>query len=326
MLLTLLKEFIFTGVSGNLAYDALQNFWQQTFGKSLEDLYLDAFTAAFDLQKPSLRHYGGFLDLDRADLRRVLHTDLSLNLDQATLSSLSESVFIRCLAEAMTAAQVLIIGGHSLSKEEYRKLMQNLITRAGELLREQVLQNEAAFNRVLLAEVQNNRTNFDAVKKFLEDYFDAVLHRLEAIETNTARLPEMDNKLDTLNYDLQTLKSSVQTLTDTVTGYKNQQAQGNTYNFTISGGSGFAIGDGAQVFNFNSPPPAADPRPSLRQQQNSLATELAQLDERAVALQRDLSLELDGERKVLLKIRLKNLDAERAQLAAQLDKLEQLLA
>ena len=194
-MLTFLQNYFFTGVTGNTAYDILKNFWQQVFGKDLEEIYLDAFEQAVTNERPRLNRYGDLVELEREVLRRALRTDLAMNVNQTSLSDLSEAEFCQRLAETMHTRQVLIIGGHNLTIEDYQQLLRNLIRHATAILRQKVLENEAAFNQMLLTEVQGDRSQLSEVQSYLTDRFDLTLQKLDSIESQTRLVPEI---LDTV--------------------------------------------------------------------------------------------------------------------------------
>jgi hypothetical protein len=95
---------------------------------------------------------------------------------------------------------------------------------------------------------------------------------------------------------------------------------GTTYNIHIEQASGLAIGDGARMV----PAAAADQFPAdssrrqiLDQRRRELQAQWDAMTERIQAIQRDLAVETDGERKYTLNRRIDRLQAERDQVAAR---------
>jgi hypothetical protein len=186
-----LQSYFFTGVTGNIAYEALKKFWRQVFGKDLETLYLDAFEQAVADERLRLSQYGDLVELDREALRRALRAELHLNVEQAGLAGLSADDFIQQLAEAMHRRQALIIGGHNLTVEDCQQLLRNLIRYATTIMREKVLANEASFNEVLIGEVEGNQRQLVEVQSYLSTRFDLALQKLNTIETQTRPIPDI---------------------------------------------------------------------------------------------------------------------------------------
>ena len=67
-------------VGTNALWDAIKVGWERVTRKSLEELYLDAFEAAVDEQRPRLERYArdGEVALPREALAAVLHRDLAI--------------------------------------------------------------------------------------------------------------------------------------------------------------------------------------------------------------------------------------------------------
>ncbi len=263
---TLLKDYFFTGITGNLAYDALTKFWQQTFGKDIEELYLDAFEQAIATQRSVLLRYGELVELDRAALHRALHRDMRVDVNRETLSLLNEDEFIHQLVVALHARQALMIGGHNLTVDEYRHLLRNLIRQANAHLRQKVLENETAFKHILLAEVGGNRQQLSEVRHYLAERFDLapVLQKLDVIEDQTRLVPEIQDEIQSQSEILHKVAGSVQALSDRKAP---PASPGSTYVTYIEHASGLAIGNGAQVIQTD-----REPRIPTRETEESDAT------------------------------------------------------
>jgi hypothetical protein len=335
----LLKDYFFTGVTGDLAYDALKTFWQRVFGKDLEDLYLDAFEQAVAAQRSVLSRYGERVELDQAALHRVLHADLRVDVNRETLSRLNEDEFIQQIVAAMHARQVLMIGGHNLTTDEYQSLLRKLIQQANANLRQQALENEAAFHQILLAEVGGNRQQLDEVQRYLAERFDLapILQKLDAIEDQTRLVPEVRDVVQSQHELLQQVADDVQALRDQEAP---QASSGPIYSIRIENARNLAIGNGAQVVQTGQEShasadetregvafsvPGTTHRQRLAQRQRELETRWNDLTGRIEAVQRDLGVETDGERKHTLKRRLADLQAERDQVDARLAQIERQL-
>src|SRR5260370_25927862 len=186
LLSDLLDSAFFSGVPSNATYDIIKAAWKKATDRSWEDLYLDAFQAALNEEKPHLEKYtreGGDIALDRQSLFQLLHQDLAVAPENLTYSQLSNNEFIDKLADAMELHSVLIIGGHELSQTDYSQLIHNLVRHAKSLFKETILINEQAFRRELIAETLTNQELLRQVQNYLINQFGLqVLERLETIE------------------------------------------------------------------------------------------------------------------------------------------------
>lgn len=207
-LLTILKEYVFTGVTGNTVYDAVSRYLQKKFSKSLEELFLDAFVQAVDDQKDQLKRYGNSVSLDRETLRKALRRDLHMTLDGTALTILGDEEFVRKLAAILEVEQVLSIERHTLSKEDYEQLIRNLIHSTYNILRQRILPNVAVFNEILISEMQLDRQQLTEVQTYVADRFTLVLGGLGVLLERTVVLPKIAQQADLLpkiSHDLEQL-------------------------------------------------------------------------------------------------------------------------
>ncbi len=299
-MLTLLQSYLFTGVTGNVAYDIVVKFWRQTFGKDLQDLFLDAFEQVLDGQRSALRRYGEAAELDRETLRRALRGDLDVN--RASWSDLEQDEFVRRLAQEMHQRQALTIGGHNLSPDEYQGLLRRLVQGAVANLRRKVLENETAFNHVLLAETSGNRQQLHAVRAYLAERLDLSLQKLEQIEAQTRPVPKILEQVQTQGQLLQQVADDVQALRPLP-----------------------PTPPSAHVRSDAESAPGASSRARLEQRRREHQTRWDTLGGRILALQKDLDQEIDGERRRTLESRLADRRVERDQVEAALYEIERRL-
>lgn len=192
----ILQNYFFSGVTGNVVYNVLKKFWQQRFRKDLEELYLDAFEEAVTYQQDHFKKYEGLNKLDREGVRQTLRANVASNLDQTSLSDLSEDQLVQRLAEALHNQAIPIIGGHNLSFEDYQQLLRNLIHQTNSILRRKITKNEEVFNQILLTEVQENKQQLEQICTFLDKKFNMNLIQLEAIKKDTSLIRDRVQRIE----------------------------------------------------------------------------------------------------------------------------------
>ncbi len=109
-----------------------------------------------------------------------------------------------------------------------------------------------------------------------------------------------------------------------------------TYDIHIQHAQGLAIGDGALVVQPSQPravppdqaggdeaPLASNRRERLEQRRRELQTDWSDLTTRIEAVRRDLGLEMDAERELVLQRRLEELEARRARVETDLESIEE---
>ena len=175
------------GVASNLAHSAIQTAWSRITKRTWEDLFYDSFRQAFNGMRPQLEQYtqDGEVKFNEAAFRKLLRQNLALNIGNSSLSETERDEFTHILADHMSRADVLIIGGHTLSDESYRQLVRNLIEQASAEFRIAVLKDEQAFRQAILAEVQGNYDVAREVQELLQNRFGIVIELLESIKDDT---------------------------------------------------------------------------------------------------------------------------------------------
>jgi len=183
LLIDLLDKYIFSGVPSNAAWDLIRSIWEKVNERSWEDLYLDAFEAALRDARPRLKKYSDDeVSLDRQVLRRTLHQDLAVSVSAMPLSALADERFAGALARALAERQALIIGGHSLTQDDYAQLVRNLVRQATALFKSSVRRNQIAFQHAMIEEALTNRALVREIQRYLANRFDLTLAELAAIQ------------------------------------------------------------------------------------------------------------------------------------------------
>ena len=185
ILLKVLEEYIFAGVPSNAAWDLIKVAWEKFNGRSWEELYLEAFRAAFDTDRSHLTKYvhNGELSFDEQKLLGVLHQDLGIVVEKLPISQLTEKTFIDIVAVSLKEREALIIGGHNLTEEDYAQLIRNLVQNATMIFKDSVIQNPIAFQQAMIDEAIQNRALVQEAQTFLENRFDIVIRKLDVHTT-----------------------------------------------------------------------------------------------------------------------------------------------
>ncbi|WP_346293725.1 tetratricopeptide repeat protein [Sphaerothrix gracilis] len=189
--LNLVSDYAFSGIPSNAVYDLIKRAWQTITHKTWEELYIIAFQAAIEESRPYLMKYAasdGVIEIDRAELQRILHQDF--NIDATTFSELNSDEFVSTLALAMANQSVLIIGGHPLSNQDYTHLIHNLIEQVKIHFKQSVLSDPTILNRVLLEESLKNQNLAKETSTYLINQFGLVLSKLEEIEAKVKQIVE----------------------------------------------------------------------------------------------------------------------------------------
>jgi hypothetical protein len=182
-LLDLLNGNIFAGITGNFAWELVKKAWEKANDKSWEELYIESFKAAVKEDKPRLKRYtsDGDVELDSTQLSRALRQDLLIPVEATTYSTLSTDEFARELSKVMAQQHVLLIGGHTLSEEDYAQLVRNVVKKSIALFKGSILSREAAFRRAILDEALSNHKLLRDVQGYLSDQFSLSLDFLTRI-------------------------------------------------------------------------------------------------------------------------------------------------
>jgi hypothetical protein len=200
----LINTYLFTGVTGNTAYDALKIGLDTVLQKDWEELYLDAFQRAIEQEKQLLTKYSdnGQVELSTEDLKRVIREEIAFPIKEIRISALSSDSFIKQLATAMSKQEVLLIGGNRLNQQDYESLIRCIIRVAHTRFRDAITQNESMFKSTILRELESNHLAVESIENFLS----------EQLALNTRLLTQVSEHVksqeDLLNQYLAKLESS----------------------------------------------------------------------------------------------------------------------
>ena len=188
-LLDLLSKYVFAGVPSSAVYDLLKAGWETANRRNWEELYLDAFEAAMNDSRSRLAKYGdGAVTLDREDLRQALHRDLGISISIMSLGELADDQIANKIGEIMARQQVLVIGGHNLSEEDYAQLVRNLARQAIELFKKMVAQKQDAFQQGMVNQAYHDHRLLQETQMYLRQRFDITLEILKDIKEDTAAI------------------------------------------------------------------------------------------------------------------------------------------
>lgn len=205
--LSILENHLFSGVPSNMVWDLIKLAWEKANRKTLEELFIDAFLSSVKIMRPIFSKYAdGEIELDPEELSRLLHQDLRLEIDTKGLSALTNHEFSETLANALAQKQILIIGGHNISKADYSQLVYNLVGVAESIFRQSVIENELAFRHAVLTESEDNIEAIHDLRAYLSKRFEITLAKLDDIEQE---LHNQSSKLDLIANDLLVIKDKL---------------------------------------------------------------------------------------------------------------------
>src|SRR5271157_1621825 len=193
-----LGTYIYEGIAGSAAYDVVRIFWQRAFSKGLEDLYIKAFSEAVNDQQPQLLKYGAPVGFDKESLSQVLHQEMALDFDRFTLTRIDRAQFVSQLAALCEEKQVVSLGGHNLSTQDYEELARNLIRRTYVIFRAAVLAHNELFNEILLTEVQENNAQLLNLQDFFANRFNIFQAQLAELSESSRVLSGVADQVDRL--------------------------------------------------------------------------------------------------------------------------------
>ena len=177
--LTALCELTFSGIPSNFTYDVFKKAWKkithQEWEGLFEALFVDAFERVLRNQRPGLLPFvrgDGVIDIDRNELRQILHQNLGEATEQITFSQATDEEKLKLLATAIAEKSVLILGGHLLSEYHYRELIHTLIQRVKNELKLKVLADPALYNRVMLDQLLENRQILTQLDSYCREQFN----------------------------------------------------------------------------------------------------------------------------------------------------------
>ena len=188
-----LASLAFGGVVSGGTWDLVKAGWATLRQRSWEDLYLDAFTQAFNDMHSEFERYaeGGEIRFDRSAFQKLLHQNLVLDVGGLSLSDATRDELVREIAIAIKHGNILVIGGHTLSDDSYAQLVRNLVELARATFREAVTRDTQAFRRAVLAESQGNQELIREVQALLEKQFDTFTGLLLGIDQRTEEIYSM---------------------------------------------------------------------------------------------------------------------------------------
>lgn len=163
-----LTGIIFSGVTGNTAYAIVSGIWHKITSKSQEDLYLDAFENALEEIRPGLEQFAdGTVEIDRELTREALHQKLRISPDESTYSELTSEQQLEALSRVIQEQNLLIVGGHNWTDEEYLQFCRVLVQCAKQCFADLITKDDP-FKQVMLGEIEELRRSADGIRQLNE--------------------------------------------------------------------------------------------------------------------------------------------------------------
>lgn len=189
-----ISKQLLPGISVNATWDLIKSSFEKINQKSLEDFFYDAFQQAIKDYRPHLTKYAtedGEISIDDKQLRRAIQNDFCLDLDDSSLDVLTDDQFLRKIAKALEARQVLIIGGHNLSEYDYAQLVNNLVNYVHTSFKSSILNNEQAFREFLLQDINKSQAAYNTLISQQTE-----LQELFQFQSNNLNLDSIESKVD----------------------------------------------------------------------------------------------------------------------------------
>ena len=190
-----LSELVFSGVlSGvpsNLVYDGLKLIWTQLTKQSWEDLFRHSMEEVITEERKRLSKYtnDGDIDFDSKAFLETINESLADGIG-ISYSSFAHEEMLLILAKMLADRNALILGGNTLSSEEYRSLIEKLIRLTREKFKQAVTSHPTVFQEVLLNETLLNQEQSSNIEKYLRTELSIELAKvnktLESLPENTA--------------------------------------------------------------------------------------------------------------------------------------------
>jgi len=203
-ILTLVEQYLFSGVPSNFVYDLIKTAWQKSRQKTWEQLFLEAFQNALEEMKPQLLRYGdGYIEFDQKALQQALSQDINVSISNLSFSQLTEDKFTKELSTALQERNALVIGGHNLTDKGYEQFVRYLVNQAQSIFKNSIVANEDIFRREVISETQNNLSRLEQLDDYLRIHHDIVIKGFEGIEE---MLNKQEGKLDQIHSGLEAIK------------------------------------------------------------------------------------------------------------------------
>lgn len=173
--LYLLENFIFPGLADE-GKEKIKSAYEQLTKKIWEELFVAAFQQALSDQKTYLQKYGdGIVKISPDDIKRVLRQEFFIDIEDQSLSTITGDDFSKKIAKIISDKGLLVIGGNVLSEADYASIVSNLVCIAQSKFRQSIFQDENAFKKALLNQVENNTSLLEQLERFLNDKYSLLI-------------------------------------------------------------------------------------------------------------------------------------------------------
>lgn len=191
------------------AREQIKNAYCELTQKSWETFFLEAFQSAFSEQKPFLQKYSdGTVELSEEELRQVLIQELQIQVDDKSVTELTSSYLLERISIAVFESEILRIGGHALSREDYLSLVSNIVKCAQVKFKQAIIQNEITFRQAIYKQMELNNEYLSEIQGFLKREFEFLF--------------QVDKKLDGIKEETHEIKGSIAGLSKQVETIQNE--------------------------------------------------------------------------------------------------------
>lgn len=178
-MLTLLSELIratLSGIPSSFVYERLRTTWEKISQKSWKKTYLDAFEASVHSLQDVLSKYGdGSASILIDQFEKSLGMEVLIDVSNASYSTISRGLFEKQIAKVLSTKNLLVIGGHNLSEQDYEQLIYRTIEAAKGFFRQEILNNPDIFRQAVLFELSDNRELLEQIRGYLSLHHNITL-------------------------------------------------------------------------------------------------------------------------------------------------------
>ena len=213
----------FSGVPSNLVYDGIKRVYQSVNSKDLESLLLDAFKEVIEEEKDRLHKLtadDGAVALDFESLSEILHADISDKIDGLSYGKLTSEEKLSALGKAIAERSVLMIGGHSLTIEEYTTLISKLVQLVKVRFKDAIIRDQDVYNKVLLDETLASREILEKTSQYLKNQLGL---DIQDIKKQVHQIPDLIAESNSTGLDAE-YQAQLDHVRDLINGRNPKQA------------------------------------------------------------------------------------------------------
>ena len=177
------------GIEGNVVWDLLKIVYHKITRKPLKEIFYEAFKKSLQ-NSPELIKYSPdkSIEFNFKDFKRLMDFDFNLSDSNFSPTKLNQDQIINALAELIFQNNLILIGGNTLSKDDYIQLLRNVLRQANVIFVQDITNNEEAFRVLLLQEAMNAKVAIEEVSEFLSNQFSITWVKLDEISGKLDRI------------------------------------------------------------------------------------------------------------------------------------------